>query len=133
MDKRDGGGAHNWGNAVDTTDFDQENQDIAGEERSGDENNLDATETNQNETNAADANDETKEEGQVDEGPKQMTLDEWKREQEEKRLQPKFNLRKPGEGEDKSKWKDAVPLKKKVDDQEEEVEYEEIEVVSLND
>jgi plasminogen activator inhibitor 1 RNA-binding protein len=47
---------------------------------------------------------------------------------EEKRVQPKFNLRKPGEGEDNTQWKKTFVLKKKVED-EEEVEYEEIEVV----
>ncbi|GFY57318.1 HABP4_PAI-RBP1 domain-containing protein [Trichonephila inaurata madagascariensis] len=53
---------------------------------------------------------------------REMTLDEWKREQEAKRAIPKYNLRKPGEGEDKNKWKKLYVLKKKVRDEEEEEE-----------
>ncbi|GFX63301.1 HABP4_PAI-RBP1 domain-containing protein [Trichonephila clavipes] len=53
---------------------------------------------------------------------REMTLDEWKREQEAKRFVPKYNLRKPGEGEDKNQWKKLYVLKKKVRDEEEEEE-----------
>ncbi|OTF74771.1 HABP4-like protein [Euroglyphus maynei] len=63
--------------------------------------------------------------------PQLKTLDEYKRELEEKRMHTQFNIRKPGEGEDKSKWKKTYVLKKKPVAEEEEVEYEEIEVVSI--
>lgn len=63
--------------------------------------------------------------------PQFKTLDEYKREMEEKRMHTQFNIRKPGEGEDKSKWKKTYVLKKKPVAEEEEVEYEEIEVVSI--
>lgn len=51
---------------------------------------------------------------------REMTLDEWKREQASKRAIPKYNLRKPGEGVDGNQWKKLYVLKKKVDDEEEE-------------
>lgn len=81
--------------------------------------------TDSNQENNADLTDEQKE---VVEEPKEMTLEEYKKELEEKRVHSKFNLRKPGEGEDVSQWKKTFVLKKKIED-EEEVEYEEIEVV----
>lgn len=62
--------------------------------------------------------------------PQLKTLDEYKREMEEKRVHTQFNIRKAGEGEDKTKWKKTYVLKKKPIVEEEEVEYEEIEVVS---
>lgn len=68
------------------------------------------------------------------EGVKEMTLDEWKREQEAKRAVPKYNLRKPGEGEDGNQWKKLYMLKKKVkdeDDDEEEEDEEDVDVISF--
>lgn len=47
-----------------------------------------------------------------------MTLDEYKREQEQKRSRASFNIRKPGEGgEEKAEWKRMFVLKKKVSDE----------------
>ncbi|XP_054708232.1 plasminogen activator inhibitor 1 RNA-binding protein-like [Uloborus diversus] len=67
------------------------------------------------------------EEHAIDESVREMTLDEWKREQEAKRAVPKYNLRKPGEGEDGNQWKKLFMLKKKVkedeDDEEDDEEY----------
>lgn len=63
-----------------------------------------------------------------------MTLDEWKREQEAKRAVPKYNLRKPGEGEDGNQWKKLYMLKKKVkedDDDDEEEDDEDVDVIFL--
>ncbi|XP_035206901.1 plasminogen activator inhibitor 1 RNA-binding protein-like [Stegodyphus dumicola] len=58
-----------------------------------------------------------------EEGLREMTLDEWKRQQEAKRAVPKYNLRKPGEGEDGNQWKKLYMLKKKAkEDDDEEVE-----------
>lgn len=59
------------------------------------------------------------------EEPVELTLDEWKARQGE-RKKPEFNIRKPGEGEDNSQWKKTFVLdKKKVedDDEEEIVDY----------
>lgn len=59
-----------------------------------------------------------------------MTLEEYRKQLGGKRQQPKFKLRKPGEGEDNAQWKKTYLLKK--DEEEEELEeIEEIEVVSL--
>lgn len=58
-----------------------------------------------------------------------MTLEEYKKLEEAARTVPKFNLRKPGEGEDTGQWKKTFLLQKPKD--EDEVEYEEIIVVSL--
>jgi plasminogen activator inhibitor 1 RNA-binding protein len=128
VEKREGGGAHNWGKF---NDFNQLEEPFAGEaqditDRSADENALDASDANQ-ETDANAHESDTPKEEVIEEGPKEKTLDEYKKELEEKRVQPKFNLRKPGEGEDNTQWKKTFVLKKKVED-EEEVEYEEIEV-----
>lgn len=57
-----------------------------------------------------------------------MTLDEYRKQLGNKKNQPKFKLRKPGEGEDNAQWKKTYLLKK--DEDEEIEEIEEIEVVS---
>lgn len=63
-----------------------------------------------------------------EEGAKEMTLDEWKKLEREtaKKAQPKFNLRKPGEGEDTAQWKKTYLLTKKKEEEETTEEYEEI-------
>lgn len=66
-----------------------------------------------------------------EEGVREMTLDEWKREQEAKRAVPKYNLRKPGEGEDGNQWKKLYMLKKKAKDDEEDEEEDEDEDVDV--
>ena len=128
VDKREGGGAHNWGKINDfgaDGEITADNQELT--DRSADETQLDVNDSNQE--NDANLSEEQKE---VVEGPKEMTLEEYKQQLEEKRVQPKFNLRKPGEGEDNSQWKKTFVLKKKVEDEEEDVEYEEIEVVFID-
>lgn len=133
-EKRDGAGAHNWGKPLD--DFTAEGDDLVngagepGAEASGNAEGAHA------EGNAEGTGEEGKGEGadgeaKADEEPIVKTLDEYKREREEKRLHTQFNTRKANEGEDKSKWKKTYVLKKKEKTDEEEVEYEEIEVVSL--
>ena len=54
----------------------------------------------------------------VEEEPKELTLDEWKAQQGE-RKKPEFNIRKPGEGEDNSQWKKTFVLEKKEEEEEE--------------
>lgn len=44
-----------------------------------------------------------------DEGPKEMTLDEWKAMQDKERAKVEFNIRKPNEGAD---WKNGYVLHK---------------------
>lgn len=43
---------------------------------------------------------------------KEWTLDEWKA-QKQQRIKPQFNIRKAGEGEDTSQWKQMIALNKK--------------------
>lgn len=58
---------------------------------------------------------------------KEYTLDEWKRMQNQgKKSQPSFNLRKPNEGEDNAQWKKTYLLTKKKEEEEPVEEYEEI-------
>jgi plasminogen activator inhibitor 1 RNA-binding protein len=72
-----------------------------------------------------------------EEESKEMTLDEYKRLQSlEGKKKPKFDIRKPGEGQDTSKWKNTYLLDNKVEEElkvavEHETEYEEVEVVSI--
>ena len=65
-----------------------------------------------------------------DEEPKEMTLDEWKALQDQKRVKATFNIRKAGEGVDNNQWKKGIAYQKKSqgDDEEEESEEEEEEV-----
>ena len=61
-----------------------------------------------------------------DDEPKTMTLDEWKA-QQVKKEGPKFNVRKPGEGQkDDPKWKKATIYKKENEEESEEEEEEEV-------
>lgn len=46
-----------------------------------------------------------------EEGPKEMTLDEWKAMQNKKRAKVEFNIRKPNEG-DEGQWKKGYVLHK---------------------
>lgn len=46
-----------------------------------------------------------------DEGPKEMTLDEWKAMQNKERAKVEFNIRKPNEG-DEGQWKKGYVLHK---------------------
>lgn len=129
QDKREGSGSYNWGKATDDAEADHTeavNGEATGEE--GAEKQADSGKVGETEGEGAVADAEAPKE---DEEPPTKTLDEYKREIEEKRMHTQFNIRKPGEGEDKSKWKKTYVLKKKAELYEDEVEYEEIEVVSF--
>src|SRR5699024_2253874 len=109
-EKRDGAGAHNWGKSVDdfTAAPDQDelvNGDQPAEPAAEGAEGADANASGEEKTGEG-------EEAKVDE-PAVKTLDEYKREREEKRLHTQFNTRKANEGEDKSKWKKTYVLKKK--------------------
>lgn len=116
VDKREGGGAHNWGTYED---------DIKAEE---DKNNLSTDgEGNPAEqkshANNADQNDESRTEAEPkEEEPKTLTLDEWKAQQGRKEG-PKFNVRKAGEGSDiDPKWKKTTAYRKEKEQEDEEEE-----------
>lgn len=96
-DKRDGGGAHNWGtHKQDMQDIEDSNK-VPDMEPKDDGN----------------SNGITKPEETVAVEEIQYTFDEYKKLQAERAKPPVYNLRKAGEGEDKKKWKNLVPLQKK--------------------
>lgn len=117
VDKRDGGGAHNWGSIkqqIDDSnkpDWEPEQGKEKVKPTEGSDNNGNVQQANKEQTAEQSANNQTEE----DEA-KEITLDEWKA-QRANRSKPQFNIRKAGEGEDTSQWKKMVALesrKKKV-------------------
>ncbi|XP_015906664.1 SERPINE1 mRNA-binding protein 1 [Parasteatoda tepidariorum] len=141
VEKRDGAGSNNWGDIRsdinqrrdggwdDEFEGEPPRQELGGNvgedtefgkvEEGLKNDSLDNSETKENDQI-------TEEEQQIQDAMKEMTLDEWKKEQEAKRVVPKYNLRKPGEGEDEKQWKKGYVLKKKPkeDDEEEEEDDE---------
>uniref|UniRef100_G3UB34 Hyaluronan/mRNA-binding protein domain-containing protein n=1 Tax=Loxodonta africana TaxID=9785 RepID=G3UB34_LOXAF len=98
-DKRGGSKSHNCGTVKDElTDLDQSN--VTEETPEGEEHPVADTENKKNEV------EEVKEEG-----PKEMTLDEWKAIQDKDRAKVEFNIRKPNEGAD-GQWKKGFVLHK---------------------
>ncbi|XP_029970167.1 plasminogen activator inhibitor 1 RNA-binding protein isoform X2 [Salarias fasciatus] len=98
-EKRGGGGSHNWGNVKD---------EVSEAEQTA------APETTPEGEEAAPAGSENKEnevEEVKNEGPREMTLDEWKAMQDKERTKVEFNIRKPNEGAD-SQWKKGYVLHK---------------------
>ena len=68
------------------------------------------------------------------EGPKEMTLDEWKAlqtKEHDTKAKSTFNIRKAGEGVDDAQWKKTYVLSKKKQPHSEEEEEEESDEVSL--
>ncbi|ELW67280.1 Plasminogen activator inhibitor 1 RNA-binding protein [Tupaia chinensis] len=87
-DKRGGCGSHNWGTVKDElTDLDQST--VTEGTPEGEKHQVADTENKENEV------EEVKEEG-----PKEMTLDEWKAIQNKDPTKVEFNIRKPNEGAD---------------------------------
>ena len=119
-DKRGGSGSYNWGTTQDDVEA-QTAEPTETLERSGDEQGLAAadTATSGDEAPAAD----------VEEPVKELTLEEYRKIEDEKRFKSNLKLRKAGEGEDTKQWKKTFLLEKQKAD-EEEVEYEEIIIVS---
>ncbi|XP_063075350.1 SERPINE1 mRNA-binding protein 1-like isoform X2 [Engraulis encrasicolus] len=98
-EKRSGSGSHNWGNVKDET----SEQDVAATQEETHEGEPQAPADSENKENEAE---EAKEEG-----PKEMTLDEWKAMQNKERTKVEFNIRKPNEGND-GQWKKGYVLHK---------------------
>merc|ERR550534_2865740 len=115
VEKREGSGPHNWGSVQDEIEGQMESTVVAAEE------------VVEGETEAVPVeNAETKEGEEAapaaeEQGPQELTLDEWRAIRGE-RKKPEFNIRKPGEGEDNSQWKKTFVLDKKKDDDEDEEE-----------
>ncbi|CAK6955181.1 SERPINE1 mRNA binding protein 1a isoform X4 [Scomber scombrus] len=90
-EKRGGSGSHNWGTVKDElNELDQSN--VTEENPEGEEHPPADSENKENEV------EEVKEEG-----PKEMTLDEWKAMQDKERAKVEFNIRKANEGADWNK------------------------------
>ncbi|KAL1425311.1 hypothetical protein MTO96_019285 [Rhipicephalus appendiculatus] len=112
VDKKGGEGSYNWGTVNDDLEvqlspFGDESTTEAAE-KSGDE-----TAAGENTVDTSKDSGVAGEEGvpseNATEDTKEMTLDEYKREQEQKRSRASFNIRKPGEGgEEKAEWKKIV-------------------------
>ncbi|XP_048056002.1 SERPINE1 mRNA binding protein 1a isoform X1 [Megalobrama amblycephala] len=96
-EKRGGSGSHNWGTVKDElSELDQSN--VTEDTPEGEEHPPADSENKENEA------EEVKEEG-----PKEMTLDEWKAQQDKDRAKVEFNIRKANEGTD---WKKGYVLHK---------------------
>lgn len=105
VEKRDGTGSHNWGNAkLDAKEFNnfQEEYPHEAEEEKGQT----SDQTKEEQTEQTDAK-------PVEEELKEMTLDEWKAQIAAARTKPQYNLRKAGEGENSAQWDKMVALDKK--------------------
>ncbi|XP_077573313.1 SERPINE1 mRNA-binding protein 1-like isoform X2 [Stigmatopora nigra] len=90
-EKRGGSGSHNWGTVKDDiTELDQSN--VTEEPTEGEEHPPADSENKENEVEEA-----------KEEGPKEMTLDEWKAMQDKERAKVEFNIRKANEGADWNK------------------------------
>lgn len=117
VDKREGGGAHNWGTIADAV----AEQEMLANAKTAPEQSAETDAPNV-------SSEEQPAEVEVVEGEdeKQMTLDEWKALQTRERAKPSFNLRKPGEGvQTAPEWKKMVVLKKKVNEEGQEEDDEE--------
>jgi len=118
-EKRGGSGSHNWGTVKDDlNELDQSN--VTEENPEGEEHPPADSENKENEV------EEVKEEG-----PKEMTLDEWKAMQDKERAKVEFNIRKANEGAD---WNKGFVLhKSKADEKKGELIEPEPEEPKLDD
>uniref|UniRef100_A0A146LYP5 Plasminogen activator inhibitor 1 RNA-binding protein n=1 Tax=Lygus hesperus TaxID=30085 RepID=A0A146LYP5_LYGHE len=126
VDKREGTGAHNWGNHRDDLE-DMNNQSTQPPEDNTWTPEKVETEAVAPEPSSTVADTEEGTPNALEEEKKELTLDEWKA-LKAPRQKPTYNLRKAGEGEDLSQWKKMYALQKKKDgeddDDDEEYEYE---------
>lgn len=119
VDKRRSSGSFNWGNAEDEI----LNAQVPQQEPKSPEGSQTAEKSKnieKNETVKAEEGQAVPTEGE--EKPV-LTLDEWKAIRNN-RSKPNYNIRKPGEGEDLTRWKDMIVLTKKDTDEEEDEELE---------
>lgn len=117
-EKREGGGSHNWGTVKD--DIEEQLKETVEEPQEWNQQNEDTENKDPNESTES-ANPEETEEDQ----PKQLTLEEWKKMEEQKRVKSTFKLRKAGEGVDSGQWKTGRVYRKSAGDDESDEEDEE--------
>ncbi|CAH1400909.1 unnamed protein product [Nezara viridula] len=116
VDKRRASGSFNWGNPGDEV-FDVK---VPQEEPKSPEGSQTVEQSDKVETNEAGKEEEAQ---VVSTETQALTLDEWKA-LKSSRPKPSYNIRKPGEGEDLTRWKDMIVLSKKATDEEEDEELE---------
>ncbi|KAM9428230.1 SERPINE1 mRNA-binding protein 1-like isoform 1-T1 [Salvelinus alpinus] len=104
-EKRGGSGSHNRGNPKDETRISVPSGDAEQTAAPG------GTPEGVEHPPADSENKENEVEEPKEEGPKEMTLDEWKAMQDKERAKVEFNIRKPNEGAD-SKWNKGYVLHK---------------------
>ncbi|RZF40965.1 hypothetical protein LSTR_LSTR013220 [Laodelphax striatellus] len=126
VNKREGGGAHNWGSHRD--EFEEvshhQSQHNPDEEWSNEKPEEFSAETGENKESTETPRGENDESAaHIEEEQREMTLDEYKA-LKGNRQKPIYNLRKAGEGEDPSQWKKMYALTKKKEGEEEEEEEE---------
>ncbi|XP_019734673.1 plasminogen activator inhibitor 1 RNA-binding protein [Hippocampus comes] len=100
-EKRSGAGSHNWGNVKEEASEAQPTPAPATEK----------TPEGEEQAPAGSENKENEVEEVKPEGPREMTLDEWKAMQDKERTKVEFNIRKANEGAD-SQWKKGYVLHK---------------------
>ncbi|XP_049847470.1 plasminogen activator inhibitor 1 RNA-binding protein-like [Schistocerca gregaria] len=120
VDKREGGGAHNWGNHRDEIQEQLNTQVQDDPEWQAEEF---VPENPTKDVQASDSEGDTPQPVE-EEGPRVLTLDEYYALRRH-RQKPTYNIRKAGEGEDPSQWKKMYALTKKKEGEEEEEEEEE--------
>merc|ERR1712203_699328 len=121
----DGNGSHNWGTFEDEIKAEDDKANMGASDESPAEN-TEQKEKTEGEVTELDAEAAAKKAAEEEEA-KTMTLDEWKA-QQVKKDQPKFNLRKAGEGSDLDpKWKKTYAyMKEKQSHEDDEDEDHEI-------
>jgi len=116
VDKREGGGSHNWGTFEDEIKAEEDKANTSTDEVVAEA--APAGETG----DAAPTEEEPKPESDE---PKVMTLDEYKKQLAAERSGPKFNLRKAGEGSEiDPKWKKTYAYKKEKETHEDDEDEE---------
>lgn len=119
VDKKDGAGKGNWGTATDEVVI----EDALKEGEVAADGTVTAAATTGNK-DWAERVDENEEKEPEEETPNFMTLEEYKALKSQVNKKNDFNIRKPGEGEDQSKWGKTYLLPKKPDSDEEDEEEE---------
>jgi len=120
VDKREGGGSHNWGTVKD--DMEEQMKETENPDWSTQVEDAENQDPNETAVEPSEANPEVPEEEAV---VKQMTLDEWKAQERKNRVKQEFNIRKPNEGVDETQWKKTYVLKKARESENEDEDEEE--------
>jgi len=120
VDKKEGGGSHNWGTIKD--DMEEQMKETENPDWSTQVEDAENQDPNETAVESTEANPEVPEEDAI---VKQMTLDEWKAQEKKNRVKQEFNIRKPNEGVDETQWKKTYVLKKARESENEDDEEEE--------